>query len=167
MRRERSPCFAEPESVEEFMSKSQLGKTTRRGLLGTATVAAALPLTGQSGSAAQADVGSVSHATTLPQAAAPAQTTAPAVAGAQAAAKPPTGDWTKPGAMAIPKEGYFQLEQGRYGPIFPKTPANYGFTIIAKIKPGTEENIRAYGKTLERAVAANPDILAPLQLHYL
>ena len=45
-------------------------------------------------------------------------------------------DWTKPAAMAIPKEGFFKLEQGRYGPIFPKTPANYGFTIIAKIKPG-------------------------------
>ena len=24
------------------------------------------------------------------------------------------GDWTKPAAMAIPKEGYFELEQGRY-----------------------------------------------------
>ena len=49
-----------------------------------------------------------------------------------------SNDWTKPAAMAIPKEGYFKLEQGRYGPIFPKTPACYGFTIIAKIKPGTE-----------------------------
>ena len=31
-------------------------------------------------------------------------------------------DWTKPAAMAIPKEGYFKerVEQGRYGPIFPK-----------------------------------------------
>ncbi len=45
-------------------------------------------------------------------------------------------DWTKPAAMAIPKEGFFELEQGRYGPIYPKTPACYGFTIIAKIKPG-------------------------------
>ena len=48
-------------------------------------------------------------------------------------------DWTKPAAMAIPKEGYFKLEQGRYGPIYPRTPACYGFTIIAKIKPGREE----------------------------
>ena len=46
-------------------------------------------------------------------------------------------DWTKPAAMAIPKEGYFKPENGRYGPLFPKTPACYGFTIIAKIKPGT------------------------------
>ena len=32
------------------------------------------------------------------------------------------GDWTKPAAMAIPKGGFFKekVEQGRYGPIFPK-----------------------------------------------
>src|SRR5437763_9417107 len=76
-------------------------------------------------------------------------------------------DWTKPAAMAIPKEGYFKVEQGRYGPTFPKTPANYGFTIIAKIKAGTEAEIRAYGKTVEDAVSGSPDVLAPLQLHYL
>jgi len=76
-------------------------------------------------------------------------------------------DETHPQAMAIPKEGYSKKEQGRYGPIFPKTPACYGFTIIAKIKPGTEQEIRAYGKTLEAAVAGAPDVLAPLQLHYL
>ena len=55
-------------------------------------------------------------------------------------------DWTQPRAMAIPKEGYFQLQNGRYGPTYPRTPACYGFTIIAKIKPGREETIRAYGK---------------------
>ena len=33
---------------------------------------------------------------------------------------PKQNDWTKPAAMAIPKEGYFKLEQGRYGPIFPR-----------------------------------------------
>ena len=64
----------------------------------------------------------------------------------QLAARAKAGDWTKPAAMAIPKEGYFKVEQGRYGPIFPKTLANYGFTIIAKIKPGREEAVRAYGK---------------------
>ena len=76
-------------------------------------------------------------------------------------------DWTKPAAMAIPKEGFFEEEQGRYGPIFPKTPACYGFTIIAKIKPGTEQTIRAYGKTIEKTVAGLPDALAVLKLHYL
>ena len=59
------------------------------------------------------------------------------------------GDWSRPQAMAIPKEGYFKLEQGRYGPIFPRTPANYGFTIIAKVKPGREQIVRDYGKTIE------------------
>ena len=72
-----------------------------------------------------------------------------------------------PVAMAIPPKGYTTEIPGRYGPTFPKTPANYGFTIIAKIKPGTEEEIRAYGKTVEDAVAGAPDFLAPLQLHYL
>ncbi|MBE8989130.1 hypothetical protein [Nostoc sp. LEGE 12450] len=76
-------------------------------------------------------------------------------------------DWTKPAAMAIPKGGVFAQEQGRYGPIFPKTPACYGFTIIAKIKPGTEETIREYGKKIEKTIADLPDGLAVLKLHYL
>src|SRR5947209_20633061 len=76
-------------------------------------------------------------------------------------------DWTKPAAKAIPKEGYFEEEQGRYGPIFPKTPACYGFTIIAKIKPGTEQTIRTYGKKIEETIAGLPDALEVLRLHYL
>ena len=76
-------------------------------------------------------------------------------------------DWTKPAAMAIPKEGYFTLEQGRYGPTYPRTPACHGFTIIAKIKAGTEGDIRAYGTTIEKAIEGSPDALAPLKLHYL
>jgi hypothetical protein len=76
-------------------------------------------------------------------------------------------DSSKPAAMAIPKEGFFKLEQGRYGPIYPKTPANYGFTIIAKIKPGTEQVIRAYGTKIENTIRDLPDGLAVLKLHYL
>lgn len=76
-------------------------------------------------------------------------------------------DWTKPRALAIPREGYFTLEPGRYGPVFPRTPACHGFTIIAKTKPGTEDAIREYGKRLEEAVEGDPHVLAPLQLHYL
>jgi hypothetical protein len=76
-------------------------------------------------------------------------------------------DWTKPAAMAIPKEGYFELERGRYGPIFPRTPACYGFSIIAKVKEGREEAIREHGKTIEAAITADPEYLAPLKLHYL
>jgi hypothetical protein len=75
--------------------------------------------------------------------------------------------WRDPSAMAIPKEGYFELEQGRYGPIFPQTPANYGFSILAKVKPGREAKVRAYAKDIEAAVAADPTVLGPLRLHYL
>jgi len=76
-------------------------------------------------------------------------------------------DFTKPAAMAIPKEGYFERQDGRYGPTYPRTPACYGFTIIAKIKPGHEAKIREYGKTIENAIGAIPDALASLKLHYL
>ena len=77
--------------------------------------------------------------------------------------------WTKPAAMAIPKGGFFKdkVEQGRYGPIFPKTPACYGFSIIAKIIPGREEVFYEYAKNIEKAVAGQPDALAVLKLHYL
>jgi hypothetical protein len=78
-----------------------------------------------------------------------------------------TKDWTKPAALAIPKEGYFKLEQGRYGPIYPRTPACYGFTIIAKIKPGREAAIREYGNVIEKTIAGLPDGLEVLKLHYL
>ena len=142
------------------MSKKQFGETTRRAFLGTATVATAASLTAPSASHAES-AAQREAAGTIKLAEANADVPAELTARAKA------GDWTKPAAMAIPKEGYFQLEQGRYGPIFPKTPANYGFTIIAKIKPGREEKIRSYGKTIENAVAGDPFVLAPLRLHYL
>ena len=69
--------------------------------------------------------------------------------------------------MAIPKEGYLQLKQGKYGPVFPRTPACYGFTILAKIKPGREQTIRQHGKKIEKAIEGDPYFLAPLKLHYL
>jgi hypothetical protein len=75
-------------------------------------------------------------------------------------------DWTKPAAMAIPKEGYFELQRGRYGPTFPRTPACYGFSIIAKVKPGREDAIRQHGKVLAQAVESDPTVLASLKLHY-
>jgi len=80
-----------------------------------------------------------------------------------------TQDWSKPAAMAIPKAGYFEdkVEQGRYGPIFPKTPACYGFSILAKIIPGREDVFYKYAKNIEETIAAQPDALAVLQLHYL
>ena len=143
------------------MSKEQFGETTRRAFLGTATVA----------TAAASFTGPTSAADQSANRADPAGTIILAEANVdvrdQLAARAKAGDWTKPAAMAIPKEGYFKLEQGRYGAIFPKSPANYGFTIIAKIKPGREEAIRAYGKTIENAVAGDPFVLAPLRLHFL
>jgi hypothetical protein len=142
------------------VSKEQFGETTRRAFLGTATVATAASLTAPSASHAES-AAQREAAGTIKLAEANADVPAELTARAKA------GDWTKPAAMAIPKEGYFKLEQGRYGPIFPKTPANYGFTLIAKIKPGREETIRAYGKTIENAIAGNPSALAPLRLHYL
>jgi hypothetical protein len=76
-------------------------------------------------------------------------------------------EWSKPAAMAIPAEGYFELQRGRYGPVFPRTPACYGFSIIAKVKPGREDAIREYGTVIQAAIEAQPDLLAPLRLHYL
>ncbi len=93
--------------------------------------------------------------------------TAPASAQKSPQNAPAAKDWTKPAAMAIPKEGYFKLTPGRYGPTYPRSPANYGFTIIAKIIPGREQIIRAYGKKIEDTIAGLPDALEALKLHYL
>jgi hypothetical protein len=76
-------------------------------------------------------------------------------------------NWSTPAAMAIPHEGYFQYEPGRYGPVFPQTPANYGFSIVAKVKPGREAAIREHGKVIQAAVEKDPTVLAALRLHYL
>jgi hypothetical protein len=75
----------------------------------------------------------------------------------------------RPSAMAFPPGGYFaeRIEQGRYGPVFPRSPLNYGFTIIARIIPGREERFYAYGRRLEEAVAGAPDVIAVLKLHTL
>jgi hypothetical protein len=72
----------------------------------------------------------------------------------------------KPAAAVIPKHDP-SWQMGKYGPIWPKTPACYGFTLIAKIKPGTAETIRNYGHGLAAALEKDPYLLAPLKLHYL
>ena len=72
----------------------------------------------------------------------------------------------KPQAMAMPQDTT-TLPQGKYGPVFPKSPACHGFTIIAKIIPGRERVFHEYAQNIENAVAAMPDCLAPLKLHYL
>ncbi|WP_242588723.1 hypothetical protein [Corallococcus macrosporus] len=68
--------------------------------------------------------------------------------------------------MAIPRSTD-HLEKGKYGPIFPKTPACYGFTIVANVKPGRADTLRGYGQSLAEALKGAPDLLAPLKLHYL
>jgi hypothetical protein len=72
----------------------------------------------------------------------------------------------QPAAAVIPKNDP-SWQMGRYGPIWPKTPANYGFTLIAKVKPGRAETIRGYGYKLAAALETDPYLLAPLKLHYL
>jgi hypothetical protein len=47
----------------------------------------------------------------------------------------------KPAAVVIPKETN-HMEQGRYGPIYPRTHACHGFTIIAKVKEGRVDIVR-------------------------
>ena len=72
----------------------------------------------------------------------------------------------KPQAMAMPQD-LTTLPQGKYGPIFPKTPACHGFTIIAKIIPGRESVFYEHGRKLEKAVTDMLNCLAALKLHYL
>jgi hypothetical protein len=79
-------------------------------------------------------------------------------------------DWSKPAAMALPYNGFptkDKPQQGRYGSIFPKTPANYGFSIMAKVIPGRESVFHEYAQTIQKAVAETPNCLAVLKLHYL
>jgi Ubiquitinol-cytochrome C reductase Fe-S subunit TAT signal len=121
------------------MSEDHFAKTTRRDFLSTATIATAALTVPVASEAQEASTSSSAERIKVVQANTESNT--------ELTARSKAGDWTKPAAMAIPKDGYFKPEQGRYGPIFRKTPANYGFTIIAKIKPGREEAIRAYGKT--------------------
>ncbi|AKU96556.1 hypothetical protein AKJ09_03220 [Labilithrix luteola] len=72
----------------------------------------------------------------------------------------------KPQAVAIPKSTD-RLPKGKYGPIYPKTPACYGFTVIANVKAGRADAMRVYGERLAKALESDPNVLAPLKLHYL
>ena len=144
---------------EISMSQDQPTSTTRRGFLGAATIAtAATAATLTASPIAQGEQADEIRVAQTPTEAKPTPPAAPIAK---------EGDWSKPAAMAIPKGGAFKQEQGRYGLIYPRTPANYGFSILAKVKPGREAAVREYGNTIEKAVAETPDVLAPLKLHYL
>jgi hypothetical protein len=84
-------------------------------------------------------------------------------------ALPPEQVKGRQSARAIPAGGYFpgEVDQGRFGPVFPRTPLNYGFTIIARIVPGSEERFHEYARNIEKAVAESPDVLDVLKLHTL
>ena len=56
----------------------------------------------------------------------------------------------KPQAVVSPRDD--QLEQGKYGPVLPRTPACYGFTVIATVKPGRADAMRSYGYELAKAL---------------
>src|SRR3984893_15977176 len=77
--------------------------------------------------------------------------------------------WSKPAAMAIPKGGFLKekVEPGRYGPIFPKSPACYGFALLAKVISGGEDVFYKYAQAIEPAGAPQPVCRAVLKLHYL
>src|SRR5437773_203808 len=70
-----------------------------------------------------------------------------------------------PYACTLPREGE-EAQVGKFGSTFPKTPAN-GFTLVAKIKPGRAQAIRESGDRLAKGVEGDPNLLAPLRLHYL
>ena len=59
--------------------------------------------------------------------------------------------WDKPAAMAIPESGFLVLEEGRYGPIFPRTPACYGFSVIGKVKGVGNKRSGTHGNKIEAA----------------
>ena len=141
------------------MSQDQTTSTTRRSFLGAATVATAA--TAATLTASPIAKGEQADEIRVAQTSPETKPTAPAAPIVK------EGDWSKPAAMAIPKGGFFKQEQGRYGVIYPRTPANYGFSILAKVKPGRETAVREYGNTIEKAVADAPEVLAPLKLHYL
>jgi len=72
----------------------------------------------------------------------------------------------KPQAMALLKDTS-TFPKGKYGPVFPKTPACYGFSVIAKVIPGKEQHLYDHAKVIEKAIADNPDTLDILKAHYL
>ena len=73
------------------------------------------------------------------------------------------GSWTKPAAMAIPKGGYFgKPEQGRYGPIFPKTPGVLRLLHHRKADPREVRKLATnMPRTIEEAVAKDRQTASP------
>jgi hypothetical protein len=66
----------------------------------------------------------------------------------------------KPQAVVMPKETD-HLEKGKYGPIFPRTPACYGFTIIAEtLGSGLERSVKEAGTHRGRSLLLNIAVMS-------
>ena len=92
-------------------------------------------------------------------------TSAPATS---APATPTSQDWTKPAATAIPKEGYFKLEQGTVRPDLSRRPRPATASPSSRRSSrARSKTIREYGNKIEKTIRGLPDGLAVLKLHYL
>ena len=72
--------------------------------------------------------------------------------------------------MAIPKDGYFSLENGTIWPCLFIHERRRAVELYHNREDQTGKRgrlIRAYGKTIENAIADVPDALRALKLHYL
>ena len=142
------------------MSQERFGDTTRRAFLGTATVATAASLTapGGAGEAQGVGTGNPAGPTKLAQADADIPGTADVHA-----LKRATGQSRR--LWQSRKEGYFTLEQRTIRTQFSQRlrPTMASRLLLQDQKPGREQTIRAYGKTIENAIDANPSASRPAQ----
>ena len=139
------------------MSHDQIGKTTRRDFLGTATAATALTLGTSPGAEAQtapvkSDEVQVAQLTT-------GQNVQPTATGAP--------DWTKPRPWRSPRRDTSSLSKAATVQSFQELLPTMASRSLQRSSPDRENAIREYGKTIEEAVKGDPTVLAPLRLHYL
>ena len=80
---------------------------------------------------------------------------------------PQPGDWTKPAAWQSRKRDTSSSSKGDTVRCSQDAGQLRLHDHRQRSSRGREEAIRAYGKTIEEAVAGAPDVLAPLKLHYL
>lgn len=68
-------------------------------------------------------------------------------------------DWTKPQAMAIPKEGYFTLEKGRYTRLVGSSCSGATFTAAAVPVTSKQEAREVWGRftSFTSSLAGIPD----------
>ena len=69
--------------------------------------------------------------------------------------------------MAIPKEGYFKHEQGRYGPTLPQDARQLWFHDYCQSQAGADRGGPRIWENDRGSRGRCPDVLAPLKLHYL